>query len=34
MLAANDIIKNSGLNIISELDFDTAATLACNKAKN
>lgn len=29
MEKANEIIKNSGLNIIPELDFDTAAKTAC-----
>lgn len=33
MLEANEIIKKSGLNIISELDFDKAATRACQEAK-
>lgn len=33
MKEANEIIKNSGLNIISELDFDHAATKACQSAK-
>jgi hypothetical protein len=33
MKEANEIIKKSGLSIISELDFDTAATIAVTQAK-
>jgi len=29
MVRGNEIIKNSGLNIVSELDFEAAAKLAC-----
>ena len=29
MEKGNEIIKNSGLNIVSELDFDAAAKVAC-----
>jgi hypothetical protein len=32
MKEANEIIRNSGLNIISELDFDLAAKKACDLA--
>ena len=32
MEKANEIIKNSGLNIVSELDFDKAANKACQLA--
>ena len=32
MEKANEIIKNSGLNIVSELDFDKAANQACQLA--
>ena len=33
MEKANEIIKKSGLNIVSELDFDKAANKACQLAK-
>ena len=32
MQAANEVIRNSGLNIISELDFDEAAKRAVAEA--
>ena len=33
MEKANEIIKKSGRNIVSELDFDKAANKACQLAK-
>lgn len=30
MLEGNEILKKSGLNIVSELDFEEAAKKACN----
>lgn len=34
MQKANEIINNSGLNIVSELDFEEAAKKACKLAKH